>query len=481
MFAWVRKLRRRRGPTSFGGRAWRAVRALVRATYDAADTSNDEQRHWANADDRSADAAASPEVRRVLRNRARYEVANNTYAAGIVRTLANDTVGTGPRLQMLLKRPEANARVERAFADWARAVHLPDKLRTMRIALTQDGEAFAMLVNNPALDHPVKLDLRLVEADQVATPDLSLSADGAVDGIRFDEHGNPVEYHVLKTHPGGAVLPTMEYDRVPAASMIHLFKAERPGQHRGIPEITPALPLFAQLRRYTLAVLGAAETAADFAGVLYTDAPANGEAEDIEPLDEIELEKRMLLTLPGGWKMGQIQAQQPTTTYGEFKREILNEIARCLNMPYNIAACNSSAYNYASGRLDHQTYFRSIRVDQDFLGRVVLDRILAAWLDEAVLIEGLLPQELRQVDADAPHQWFWEGREHVDPLKEAAAQEKRLQNHTTTLAREYAMLGLDWETALEQRAKELEVMRRLSLTHGDTQPATEGGFSDAAS
>ncbi len=61
--------------------------------------------------------------------------------------------------------------------------------------------------------------------------------------------------------------------------MIHYFRADRPGQSRGIPEITPALPLFAQLRRYTLAVLAAAETAADFAAVLYTDAPANGEAD----------------------------------------------------------------------------------------------------------------------------------------------------------------------------------------------------------
>ena len=43
----------------------------------------------------------------------------------------------------------------------------------------------------------------------------------------------------------------------------------------------PALPLFAQLRRFTLAVLSAAETAADFAGILYTDAPANGEADAV--------------------------------------------------------------------------------------------------------------------------------------------------------------------------------------------------------
>jgi capsid protein len=59
---------------------------------------------------------------------------------------------------------------------------------------------------------------------------------------------------------------------MPVESVIHLFRAERPGQSRGVPEITPALPLFAMLRRYTLAVLGAAEQAALPSGVIYTDA-----------------------------------------------------------------------------------------------------------------------------------------------------------------------------------------------------------------
>jgi hypothetical protein len=38
----------------------------------------------------------------------------------------------------------------------------------------------------------------------------------------------------------------------------------------------PALPLFAQLRRFTLAVLAAAESTAEFEGFLYPDSPANG-------------------------------------------------------------------------------------------------------------------------------------------------------------------------------------------------------------
>jgi lambda family phage portal protein len=442
---------------------WPATR--LRARYDAASTNTDNYRHWAAADGLSAAAANSPEVRRILRNRARYEIANNSYARGISLTLANDCIGTGPRLQMLSESAEINRLVEREFMTWALATNLAEKLRTMRLARVSDGESFAILTNNPRIDTPVQLDLRLVESDQVTSPALLRESDSYDDGISYDAFGNPISYEILRSHPGDLWTGMgLDYQTLSAASVIHYFRPDRPGQTRGIPDITPALPLFAQLRRYTLAVLAAAETAADFAGILYTDAPAGGEADQAEPFESIELEKRALLTMPGGWKMSQMHAEQPTTSYKDFKHEILNEIARCLSMPFNVAAGNSSGYNYASGRLDHQTYFKSLRVDQARIARDILDRVFIAWMAEAVLIEGYLPQPLRVIGADLSHQWFWDGQEHVDPAKEANAQKTRLENHTTTLAHEFARQGRDWETELRQRAKEIQLMNELGLT-----------------
>ena len=52
---------------------------------------------------------------------------------------------------------------------------------------------------------------------------------------------------------------------------------------------------------------------------------------------------------------------------------------------------------------------------------------------------------------------------HVDPAKEASAQATRLQSNTTTLAAEYARAGLDWESELRQRAREMSLMRELGL------------------
>jgi len=154
----------------------------------------------------------------------------------------------------------------------------------MRLARVSDGESFGLLTSNPRIDSAVQLDLKLVEAEQVTSPTLSLDGDRYFDGIRFDEHGNAVSYDVLRKQPGGDTFSlTKNYDAIPADSVLHFFRSDRPGQIRGTPDITPALPLFAQLRRFTLVVLAASETAADFAGILYTDAPAGGEADAAEP------------------------------------------------------------------------------------------------------------------------------------------------------------------------------------------------------
>lgn len=460
------------------------VRRIIRARYDAALTTDNNRRHWSNADGLSANAANSPSVRRILRNRSRYEVANNSYARGIILTLANDCIGTGPRLQMYSPSGPDNAQIEKAFAVWAAAINLPEKLRTMRMAKAEDGEAFALLTNNPVVNSPVKLDLKLVEADQVTTPNFGLPNAGsrsrdtepisAVDGILLDSFGNPVEYHILRQHPGERANGSIDFDRVPAKSVLHYFRMDRPGQNRGIPEITAALPLFAMLREYSLATLDAAKAAAYFAGVLYTDSPANGESDPVEPMDTIELERNMLMTMPGGWKIGQVDAKQPASTYSEFKKEILNEIARSLNVPFNVAAGNSSGYNYSSGRLDHQVYYKAIRVEQSCVAAGILDRLLAAWVTEAVLVEGLLPQAMRATSANWAHNWFWDGQEHVDPLKEANAQAIRLQNHTTTYAQEYGRQGKDWEVELNQRAKEIGRMAELGLQPSQVQPLPVG-------
>ena len=242
--------------------------------------------------------------------------------------------------------------------------------------------------------------------------------------------------------------------------MTHWFRADRPEQHRGVSEISSALPLFAQLRRYTLATVAAAETAADIASIIYTDMPMSGGAHpEGTPFEEVDLPRRMQMVLPEGWKMSQFKAEQPVTTYSEFKREILGEIARCLQVPVNIITGDSSKHNYASGRLDHQVYHRAVYLYQKSCADSVLDKLYREWLREWLLAT----RKTAPSYTEARHIWFWDGFEHVDPEKEANAQAVRIANRTTTLATEYAKIGKDWEIELEQIARERAKMRELGI------------------
>jgi lambda family phage portal protein len=448
----------------------------LRAKYDAAQTTAENTAHWAQADGLSAAQANSLEVRRKLRERARYERDNNSYCSGMAETLANDTIGTGPRLQLQTPDRDLNARVAESFEEWAAATGLAERLRTYREDRTISGEGFLLLTTNPELPTAVKLDLKAVECDQVSTPYLPWDDPLAVDGVRFDAHGNPSEYHVLKYHPGdwgGRGAAWGQYDRVPARYVLHWFKVRRSGQVRGVPEITPALPLYALLRRYTLATVHAAEIAALFAVLLKTTMPPDDETPAITPFDTQELVRGMMAALPEGYEAQQMKPDHPATTYDSFKNALLGEIARCLNMPFNVAAGNSSTYNYSSGRLDHQVYHRSIGVDRYFLETRILDRILRAWLTEAALTD---PETVAGLDLTRlpRRRWGWDGFKHVDPIKEANAQDTRLANGTTSLDIECAEDGNDWREIARQRAEERAYYRELGLPYpGEAvQPAT---------
>lgn len=438
----------------------------VRARIDIAED-GDDIKHWANADWFSMDGQLTAVKRRTIRNRARYEALNNSYLAGIADTVANDVIGTGPRVQLDTGSPELDQVVERLFGRWCNRVYFADKLRTMRRSKLIDGESFLQFITNRSLPYDeVQLDLRLIEAEMIATP-IGLyipntTPEGSiVDGLEFDEDGNIVAYKRLKYHPGSNYhISNFAFDRIEARYIVHWFKKIRPAQHRGLSEVASALRLFGDMRRYTSAVIAAAETAADFAAFLKTNAPAADVAE-VDPWQSVEIQKRAMVTLPDQWEVQQLKAEQPTSTYSMFKREILNEVGRCLGMPYNMTALDSSDYNYSSGRLDDQLWRANVAVERHELRCTVLDRVLLAWADEAAQV-GLIPLGAGRI-ADWEWTWAWDGKDHVDPLKEANATAIRLASNTTTLAAEYARQGKDWAVQIAQRAKEVAVLREAGL------------------
>lgn len=438
--------------------------------------------HWRWVDNRSLDQSLDAETRRQLRNRSRYEIANNSYAFGVALAVSNAVVGCGPRLQILggfdyidneQRRRDLIKRIEWDFAAWQESINLAEKLRAMRFARFQDGETFAILHTNRAVRGLVKLDVMPIDAERVSAAYLDLNPLD-IDGVRIDNDGNPVSYRVLTRHPGEVALGSAQFIEdatiYPARQVVHWFRKTCAEQHRGAPEITACLNLFALLRRYTLAVVTAAETAADFAAVMYTDAPSD-DVQTPQPFETFDIERGLMMTAPEGWKVSQLKAEQPTTTYKDFKREILGEIGRSLQIPVNIIAGDSSSYNYASGRLDHQEYQKAVRVDQAQASNTVMRPIFAAWYQEYAIQYDL-------TRATPPTSFYWDGFEHVDPVKEANAQATRLATHTTNLSIEYAKQGRDWEDELQQIAREREKMAELGI---EPEYGAAQSFDDDAS
>ncbi len=467
-------------------------RRFLRSTrYDATRPESDLDRFWSGADSRSVDASLDPETRRKLRERARYEVANNCYATGLGLTIANAVVGSGPRLQIVDaddRTRRDRQQIEWAFCEWSEEIRLAEKLRAMRFARYQDGEAFAILCNNPGLPGRIKLDVVPLDAERVCA-DYYRPDPRDVDGIALDDFGNPVSYRVATSHPGDLGFDPERFGTsqrrsasyfndakvYDAKNVVHWFRRVTSEQHRGAPEIAPALRLFALLRRYTLAVVTAAEVAADLAVVLTTDEIAGGTAAIDDP-DELLLIDRNegipiargeMTFLPEGYDAHQFKAEQPTTTYPDFKRELLSEIGRALQVPVNLVSGDSAKHNYASGRLDCQEFHKTIRLDQQAAGIAVMRPIFYAWFDEYAALER---SQGRQTPKRPVVTFQWDGFEHVDPVKEADAQAIRLQSMTTTLADEYAKMGRDWEDALIQRKRELDKMRELGLTPEQVAP-----------
>jgi len=433
----------------------------MHAKVDAASSDEFSKRLWRDADSLGPNAAFNQGVRQKARDRARLEFVNNNYARGMVRTSAYDLIGTCPRLQLSIPGDKSGAmakKIERSFARWGKAVGLGLKYRLMEKANGHSGGAIALLQTNPEINHKVKLDLRLIEIERNQTPWDKLTDPTIWDGIKVDEHGNHVEYYFLRYHPGewrGLVAMTIAgvFDTVAARNVIHWYEQDRCDQWHGIPKISASLPLFSQLRRYTLATLTAAEFAAMLAGIMKTNLPpASGVAQEVDNWSFFELVRGALMSLPEGWEATQFDAKQPTTTYPQFKSELLAECGRGSGTPLNVVSGSSKDMNYSSGRLDHVPYHREKRIDRFDFESIVADRVLSAWEQEARFVDEV------PLDAPAIEEWSWswnyDGFEGIDQQKDANADDIRLKNGTSTLKEILAEYGQDVYEHMDQLAKE---------------------------
>lgn len=448
---------------------WQRRFLQQRAAYEAAKTTDYLKNVFAGADRYDADSANSREVRHTLMSRSRQELANNGYSDGIAITYATDLVGAaGPQLRMQTASHGFNQMVELTWYFWAKAVKLRRKLWCMAHAKHGDGEGWGVMRLNPRVRHPIPIDVVLYEAEQFQTPYLPYGEDGYIDGIKFDEFGNPLWYDLLHEHPGCTTQLTLNRDpeRVPADRVLHWFKLRRPGQHRAVPECSSTLNLGASSRRWRESTLSAADRAAMLTMMMETPMTPD-EADQVAPFTTMDVEKDLMTFLPMGWKPSQLKGEFPTASYADFNKSMIGEQARPKAMPYNRAAADSSGHNFASGKLDFMPYFDVLEFDRADCDDLVLDPLFDVWFDMAVIRFGWLGGNPDVISSAArAHSFDWPVLSNADVEAEASANKTKLQSGQMTLADLYSIQGQDLEDKITEMAatfgvSEAEIRKRL--------------------
>jgi capsid protein len=331
--------------------------------------------------------------------------------------------------------------------------------------------------------HPVKIYPVDVEADQVTTPSPRRMEELWIDGlILHPVTGRPTGYTILRHHPGDFFFAghnPLEADTVKARFVLHWFSKWRPGQVRGVPVFTTALDLFNELRSFRRAELQKANLAANLTAVIETESPADDTgAQTPTPFTNIPIDRGTMAALPANTKLKQYQTGGPGATYEMFQQACLGEACRPLNYPLNLALGTSQKFNFSSARLDHINYRNGLKIERADCDAQILDKLLAAYIEEAALVPGLLPWGIESI-ADLPHEWHWPGFEPLDPVKDALADHSRIANGTLTWQEFWASRGKDWQDVLKQQALERDEIERFKLVFSDPMKKTQTETIDA--
>ena len=250
--------------------AWRELwkpnpQKLARRSYAGA-TVNRLTANWVTSNS-SADNEILSSARKV-RSRARQLSRDSDYCKNALRSITDNVVGTGVRLQAQVRKrgprgnnkldQKVNDQIERAWKKWCRkdSCHTAGKLsfdditRSAVSAMVLDGECFIRIVRGQSFGNSdVPIALELLEADMVDEDYVGKGTNKGWQwrmGIQVDKWQRPRNYAFLTRHPGDTLFPIGVVDDkrhiiVPAKDVIHLFKVERPGQTRGVSWFASAL------------------------------------------------------------------------------------------------------------------------------------------------------------------------------------------------------------------------------------------------
>ena len=399
-----------------------------------------------------ADADLLPDLP-TLRERSRDLIRNSPLAAGAISTVCTSVVGPGLHLKSEIdgdilgltdeqaQKWEKNA--ERLWSLWANSRDC-DITRTQNFAEIEDlvfrstlesGDIFSLLPNKTVKGSPFDLKIQLIEADRVENKDFGIDTPTQAGGIKMDEAGAPVEYYVLKTHPGNRSTAGHEGWDIPAfgkrtgrRNVLHHFRRLRPGQNRGVPYLAPVIESLKQLERYSEAELMAAVVSGMFTVFLKTE--SDEELDVFEPSSEtggsasdedFKLGNGAMVQRGTNDSIDTANPGRPNSGFDPFVTSILRQVGVALEMPYEVLIKHFTA-SYSAARaalLEAWRFFLSRRV---WLASSFCQPVYEAFIDEQVAAGRLAaPGYFADPITRAAYlgsRWIGRPRGQIDPKKE---------------------------------------------------------------
>jgi lambda family phage portal protein len=362
------------------------------------------------------------------------------------------------------------------------------------------GEGVSVLRFREMAGWQYRTAVHMVDPDRLSNPEGHPDTEFLRKGVAKDEDGAPIGYHIRRAHPAdlfGLATDPLTWDYFERwhetengwqrPGVVHFYDKKRPGQSRGVSRLVANLVKTRMLHRYSENEVRAAAINGSIIGAIYTQLGAEYAAERLGTdgetntdwsqfntqrgafyADRSIMNDARLLTLFPTDRLDLNTQPRQTAGYPAFARSFLQSFAASLGISYEQLSMDWSQTNYSSARAALNEVWRGIQRLRSVLISQFALPVFAAVLEDALdndLIE--IPRGCADF-YDRPAawlraEWIGPGRGYIDPVKEAQASSERIKGRTSTLEREAAEQGLDWEMVLEQQAREAAELEKYDL------------------
>lgn len=445
--------------------------------------------------------------RQTLVDRSHALVRNNSIVSGVVESNCINIVGSGLQLHSRVdreilgisdKQAEAlESQIEKEFelfaenpeCDVARISNFYDMQNlTMRQYFTP-GESFTVLpfLERSNASNPYGLKIQIIDTDRVCNDQKKNDSENEstilYDGIEKDAiTGEPLNYHVCRSHPNDQSKLKLKWDIIPARddnglpNILHHYTMMRPGQSRGVSYLAPIIEPLMGLGKFSKATLDNAVVQALFAVIIESES-----GEDLLDPDQenqtpsvdgdIKLGSGSVIGLRPGETAKGINPTQPSPNFDPYFNSMLNQVAIGLGIPFeNVTKRYLSSYTAAQAAFnDAWRFYKTRRVS--VCARSFCQPIFEKFMWEAVArgrikAPGFFNDPaIRRAYCGA--EWIGPAKGHLNPLVEANAAAKRMEVYLTTLEQEIAEYnGGRIDRHIKQLVKEMRMKLAAGLIQG---------------